>query len=354
MAAAALALCACGPKVPPYVLTRDDCRDVASLVDQGRSTVVAYDAATRHELWRTDAGYADTPPLAHAGLVFVVRTTPVGDHSELRALDPATGEERWARPLERQVRGSAIIPYGPDGVAVPFTSGVWGPYAVFDREGRRSDQPWTIISGVRVPLPEDPSRQGLLIISRNEVGLVDPASGATIWRAKVPALAGPGTDLDDSAVQLVDDVVVITTRGAPTGISGIDERTGTVLWTYSGGGLLELAGVERSPTAVVVQEGPAAHGLDPRSGQVLWTTTDRQEVDRHLSATDAPPSRPRPDRWEPPSGPDRTDRAVDVDDGRAFVLRHPAAVEGGLGARALDPLCSSGVASTGTTQGPVR
>ena len=341
--------------LPTYSLTAEDCADVWSLVNAGSSTVVAYDVRTAGELWRWDAGYSTIPPLAYAGVVFVVRTDPSGARSAIAALDPATGGELWARPIDGQVEGPYLLPYGTDSIAVALTS--WsGPYAVFDVQGRRSEQTWQPVTGSILPLPDDPSRIGRLAVSRNQIELVDPDSGTTKWVASVPPLAGPETDIDIDVLP-AGDVLVVRSHGVPTGVSGIDARTGAVLWTHADSGLIDLIGLERSsPRSVVIAGSAGTEGLDLQSGEVVWTAADRTDADRHVADSDPVPRRylDGPDRWDTPDGPGRVaGGGVDLDgEGHAFVLRLSDATDNLFGARALVDFCAEPGASTSSTEQP--
>ncbi len=346
---------ACAQDPPTYSLTAEDCADVRSLVDAGSSTVVAYDVRSEAELWRWDAGYSTIPPLAYAGVVFVVRTEPSRARSAIAALDPSTGSELWAQPIDGQVEGPYLLPYGTDSIAVALTS--WnGPYAVVDVHGRRSEQTWQPITGSTLPLPDDPSRTGRLAVSRNQIELVDPDSGTTEWVASVPPLAGPATDIDIDVLP-AGEVLVVRSHGVPTGVSGIDARTGAVLWTHSDAGLIDLIGLERSsPRSVVIAGSAGTEGLDPRSGEVVWTAADSGEADRRVAGSDSVPSPylDGPDRWDPPDGPGRVvGGGVDLDgEGHAFVLRLSDATDDRFGARALVDFCAEPGASTSSTERP--
>lgn len=309
----------CSNTAPPYALTRQDCDDIVSFVDAGRERLVAYDLASGREIWSTDGGFGSIPPATRAGIVYMVRTAPAADRTELLAFDAATGAQRWSSTLDGSARGPFFVSYGKDSVAVATTT-YNGPFAVLRPEGRGPDQPWTLVTGTEVALGKDGNRRGRLFVSRNEISLVDPDEGTEVWRSAIPALAGPGTDINIDMLA-VDDVIIVPTRGLPTGVSGVDAATGHVLWTsQSPPSGVELLGAHASPQLVVVR-------ADGRDGVVLDAKTGQRVVaPKNEDSLEVKPRRYSDSvrsGWTPPPAPGRVVGAATDNKGRGFVLRGP-------------------------------
>jgi outer membrane protein assembly factor BamB len=163
-------------------------------------------------------------------------------------------------------------------------------------------------------------------VSRNQLALVDPDTGAELWRSEVPALAGEGTDIDIDMLT-IGDVLVVPTRGLPGGVSGVDVSSGRVLWTYRADRGVELVGARSAPAPVVVlANGKDGLVLDARTGQPTAdkTLADQLDVKPHRYFDDPQPS------WTPPGGVGRTAAYVADDQDRGFVLRvaEPGASDG--------------------------
>ncbi|GAA2400768.1 outer membrane protein assembly factor BamB family protein [Nonomuraea africana] len=103
--------------------------------DSPYSMMLAYDALTGKEIWRTYLdGDAESHPTVHGGRVYL--TTGVG---RVYALDAATGKVAWETIDAEQVTGTTVRRYGRAG----------GPVSVFDLPGGRAVAVYHEWDGVR-------------------------------------------------------------------------------------------------------------------------------------------------------------------------------------------------------------
>jgi outer membrane protein assembly factor BamB len=340
--ASAMGVIACGGP-PPYALTDDDCAEVAAALDRVRQRVVAYDSSGEERLWELDAGLWAPDVLAAHGLLFSTRASLDGRRVELQAVDPSTGAIRWSRDVGGGELGTAafttrLVPYGSASVAVALRHE--GPYAVFDLGGNRTEQAWRVMDEPVVPLPDGSGRDGRLVTSRNHVQLVDPDRGERLWEATVAAAAGPETDIGD--VHLVEGVLLVVTRGEPTGVTAIDQATGTVLWDHVDDGLVAVVAVDRTtPPSVTVTTEAHTTTFDLTTGAIRST---REPSEADLTAGDleliTDPTDPG-DPWMPPESVGRVLAATRDDDGRIFVVPVRSTDTGDRALVALVDTCAS-------------
>jgi hypothetical protein len=164
--------------------------------------VIAYDLASRKELWATPIG----PPHGDGG----PRCTPtidgkltyaLGTDGDLACLETATGKVRWQKNFDRDFGGRMM-------------SG-W----------RYSESP--LIDGDKVVCT--PGGPDATIVA------LDKATGETIWKCRVPKLGDRGKDgaaytsMVSAKIAGVKQYVQLIGRGAV----GVDADTGKFLWGYN-------------------------------------------------------------------------------------------------------------------------
>ena len=204
-------------------------------------------------LWSAPVGEGFGGPAISGGKVYLLdRDEKVGD--TLRVFDFATGKELWtfaySAPGTFMFPGSRTTPT-VDGDRV-YTSGPLGDLHAIDTTSREADLAQEHLEGFRRrPQPpqwalvQHPLIYGNLLIvapQTQEAGVVayDKLTGDLKWKS--PALSGtPGyVQPDDREVGGEDHLAMITAsvgrgRNARDGsVTGLDPRTGRVLWTYKG------------------------------------------------------------------------------------------------------------------------
>lgn len=212
--------------------------------DDAESALVALDAESGDELWRTslDGDHLLAPTVAD-GTVFVVSAATMDNDGDLYAVDAETGTVRW-----RATTGSTGI-----------GSGAAPPVAVADGT----------------------------VFTANENGLAafDAESGEELWQADTNYLKGNY----ENAPTVVDGTVFVGTggRGADAPFYALDAEDGSIRWTYrpthANGN--ELTG---SWTSATVAGGNLVAGfqindfgtsgyyaLDPEDGSVVWFAENR-------------------------------------------------------------------------------
>lgn len=217
-----------------------------SFHDQPNMTIVAYDFATGHEVWRTVPG----PMLSKHGYcssVLPYRDTIILNSDQdgdgyLVALDQATGKERWrtARPHNTRSYCAPLI---------------------------------TEVNG----------RKQLVLSGSLSVAAYDPDTGKLIW-----IIDGPTEQFVSSPIHL--EGVIFMTYGFPKrGICAIDPTgEGNVTKTHvrfnleraSRGGYVPSP-VASGPLAFVVNDEGMGSCADPRTGREIWL----QRLGRHHSAS---------------------------------------------------------------------
>ncbi|MGD9645141.1 MAG: PQQ-binding-like beta-propeller repeat protein [Pirellulales bacterium] len=194
--------------------------------------------------WRVELGPSYSGPVVSDSLVFVTETVE-RDREVVRALDRATGAERW------QVSW-------PGAMTVPFFAKANGDWI---RATPAFDGRSLYVAGMRDVLVA-----------------IDVASGTIRWR--VDFVEQLGTPLPDfgfvSSPLVVDDCVYVQ---AGASVCKLDKASGKILWRAleDGGGTFgsafssprigELAGRQQ----LLVQTRTKLAGLDPERGEVLWS-----------------------------------------------------------------------------------
>jgi outer membrane protein assembly factor BamB len=204
-------------------------------------------------LWTTPVGLGFGGPAVSGGKVYLLdRNEEVGD--KLRVFDFATGKELWSfdykAPGAFMFAGSRTTPT-IDGDLV-YTSGPMGDLYAISTTTRKpvwQKNIWKDFGGgaelPRWAIVQNPLVYGdLLIVAPQtpQTGVVayDKKTGALKWKS--PALSGVPGYVSPSIIKVAgeDHVVMITGsvgrgRTARDGsVSGLDPRSGKVLWTYTG------------------------------------------------------------------------------------------------------------------------
>lgn len=259
------------------------------------------DGTVRWSVATTGGGQSVTDtaaPLHAGGLVLAV----TADSKAVRALDPATGEQRWERELPEGARvlpvGPAVLMASPNGKVTaldPATGGIrWtrqvGSLGSVWRAGQDA-------AGGAALYAATPSGDG----RSTQLSAVDPASGTVTWQLRTPGLAEP-VGVAAGAMHLLE----LDTRSRAHGVLRVDLRTRAVrqtpflapmlqaeasvgadgvVYVFGASGALAAVGADaetwRLETGVSAASRPVSDG-----GRVFLTA-----VDGRLLAVDAGPGR---------------------------------------------------------------
>lgn len=182
--------------------------------DGGGSILVALDTRTGSERWRISlgSGFPRVPsgPFLGDGLVVLVLADGTGT-ADLLGIDPATGVTVW----------TTAVPAGGVAVDDDVVVGAGGPITAYDRA--TGAPRWSIpgSGGYSDPVIGD----GVVVVP-SDAGLValDLESGEEAWRTTDTLPGVPGG--------VEDGILVHGGQDDPT--TGVDVRTGEVLWTQPG------------------------------------------------------------------------------------------------------------------------
>ena len=182
--------------------------------DGGGSILVALDTRTGSERWRISlgSGFPRVPsgPFLGDGLVVLVLADGIGT-ADLLGIDPATGVTVW----------TTAVPAGGVAVGDDVVVGAGGPITAYDRA--TGAPRWSIpgSGGYSDPVIGD----GVVVVP-SDAGLValDLESGEEVWRTTDTLPGVPGG--------VEDGILVHGGQDDPT--TGVDVRTGEVLWTQPG------------------------------------------------------------------------------------------------------------------------
>jgi outer membrane protein assembly factor BamB len=169
--------------------------------DEGSQFVLAFDLASRKELWATRIGppHSDGPrstPTVDGELLYAV-----GTDGDLACLETATGKIRWQKSFARDFGGKMMS--------------MW----------KFSESP--LVDGDQVVCT--PGGQDATIVALNK------KTGEVIWKCAVPSLGDRGKDgagytsMVAAEIDGVRQYVQILGRGA----AGVDAKTGKFLWGYN-------------------------------------------------------------------------------------------------------------------------
>lgn len=197
-----------GPSYSGPVVSADSVFTTAT-VDKKVEVVTAFDRATGRERWRTKWEGSLTVPFFAARNGSWVRATPAldggtlyvaGMRDVLVALDAATGKERWRTDFVKEY-GTAPPDFGfvcsplvgPDGVYVQAGGGL----AKVDKAtGKVLWRALTDGGGMMGSAFSSPvfakldGREQLLVQTRTKLAGVDPTDGRVLWSRMVPAFRG--------------------------------------------------------------------------------------------------------------------------------------------------------------------
>lgn len=237
--------------------------------------LTAVDPATGAVAWCADAGRADaTVAVVEAGPGQVVVSAQDGARSLLRALDTATGRERWR--VNYEAHDGRTAPVRAGGMVVAYVVPAEGGRSrlqAFDAATGAPD--WTAPSELPSALAGGP-RAVVVATAYGDVPgvtLLDPADGRPRWTTP---LATKGL----FRASVLDRGTLVAVRGVPGEVLLLDTATGAPRWSVPGsavdgdadgrflpvGGGLAFSGRERLGV------------LDPATGAVTATPTDGEEL----------------------------------------------------------------------------
>ena len=198
-----------------------------------------------HKRWRIELGPSYSGPVVAGDTVFVTETRDQ-QTEHVRALDRATGRERWQASWE----GSMKVPF------FAASNGSWIRSTPCVDEGR------VYVAGMRDVLV-----------------CLDAGSGREIWRTDfMQALESPLPSFGFVSSPLVIGGHVYVQAGS--GFVKLDKATGRIVWRVldDDGGMMGSAFSSPYPATlggvpqILVQTRDALAGVDPAKGTVLWKT----------------------------------------------------------------------------------
>jgi len=203
------------------------------------------DQSRLERLWRVDLGPSYSGPVVAGDLVIVTETRDAKTE-HVRALDRATGKERWHVEWE----GSMSVPF------FAASNGSW------IRSTPCVDGDRVYVAGIR----------DMLIC-------LEAATGKEIWRIDFMAALEsplPAFGFVSSPLVIGDHVYV----QAGSGFVKLEKATGKVVWRTldDGGGMMGSAFSSPYPATIggvfqiLVQTREELAGIDPENGTVLWKT----------------------------------------------------------------------------------
>ena len=203
------------------------------------------DQSRLERLWRVDLGPSYSGPVVAGDLVIVTETRDAKTE-HVRALDRATGQERWLVEWE----GSMSVPF------FAASNGSW------IRSTPCVDGDRVYVAGMR----------DLLVC-------LEAATGKEIWRVDFTAALEsplPAFGFVSSPLVIGDHVYV----QAGSGFVKLEKATGKVVWRTldDGGGMMGSAFSSPYPATIggvfqiLVQTREELAGIDPENGTVLWKT----------------------------------------------------------------------------------
>jgi len=203
------------------------------------------DQSRLERLWRVDLGPSYSGPVVAGDLVIVTETRDAKTE-HVRALDRATGKERWHVEWE----GSMSVPF------FAASNGSW------IRSTPCVDGDRVYVAGIR----------DMLIC-------LEAATGKEIWRIDFMAALEsplPAFGFVSSPLVIGDHVYV----QAGSGFVKLEKATGKVVWRTldDGGGMMGSAFSSPYPATIggvfqiLVQTREELAGIDPENGTVLWRT----------------------------------------------------------------------------------
>jgi outer membrane protein assembly factor BamB len=202
---------------------------------KGSFSVAAYDAATGEQLWNkrvmdTQTAGIDIQPTLFDGQV-LISTVPIstagiytpGDRGILKALDQATGEERWRFDTikDPDFWGNADVNSG---------GGAWFPPAIDIDAGRVF---WAIANPAPFPgtveFPNGTSRSGENLYTNSTLAL-DVRTGAYEWHHQTVPHDLFDRDLIHTMLTEVDGVPAVVSTGKEGRVWAYRRDTGKLLW----------------------------------------------------------------------------------------------------------------------------
>jgi len=201
--------------------------------------------------WRYDSGGEITSTDAVAdGLIFFT-----GKRGDLFAVDAATGELRWQKPLGDYVLGSS--PAVVDGAVY-----VSGGFMLYSFEAETGKERWTL--PIQYAAQSSPTVSGGMVYVASQDGRlygVDTKTGKQEWAYDAdglifssPAASGP--------------LVYIGTDGGQ--VHAVSAESGSRVWKVDVGGTIFASPAISGNTLIVTGSGAAVVALDTKNGSEIW------------------------------------------------------------------------------------
>lgn len=209
------------------------------------------DADDGSPLWRAPA--VEHPPLVRDGTAYVAD----GDADALRALDAASGDERWAVPVDGEPAPPSMYP------GRPLVFGVGETVHAVDPETRETVWTRDVFGEVLGHAPVFMGHSVVAATAAGEVSLLrlDDGNGVRRWRLPASPVAPPSADTDS---------VYVSCRNGTTYALGDDSAPrGGVLWTADTG--WAERGIAVAAGQVVVADGSTLTAVDAESGETRFT-----------------------------------------------------------------------------------
>lgn len=225
--------------------------DGAIVVATDGGEVVAFEADTGDERWRTDVGRRGVASL----LRLDGRVLALADDGHVEALDPASGASQWQARVSPPSAGAALV---GDRLVVPTARG-----RLVALDASTGAGGWTLAladTTVRFGEPVEAGETRLLVgATDRQVRLVDAATGAVVW------------SVDVGAVVLAAALVARDADSAPIAYVGTHGRRvvalrlsdGATVWEGRTGGRVKTAPVAAGSCLLVYAEPRHVHCFRP-------------------------------------------------------------------------------------------
>ena len=224
-----------------------------------RSTLVAIDAASRHELWRRQlTDVSTTGPTVDGGLVVVG-----ADDGTVTAFDLASGKVRWHQDLGDVV--DTPIAAAADVVYVSVHSNSRQRPSVVALQEATGEDVWRYTpntSGLVAGAPSVVSGTMYVTLADGTVRAVATDTGIERWVSKLNAGAVGGPPAVSG-----DAVVVVDTRGE---VYRLDPATGARRWDFALNTPVYGPAVITGSAVLIAEGSGELSALDPATGDRVW------------------------------------------------------------------------------------
>lgn len=265
------------PVVLPRPVLNAEWRQPGGNASKSMGHVDAGDALT--EIWSTSIGSGGddeaallTQPLVVGGLVLTLDS-----EADLRALDPATGEERWQRDLRPDGEDDAVYPGGitSDGTTVYAATGYGEAIAFSIADGAEL---WRVrLPGPVRGAPAISDGRLFVVTLENRTVALSTQDGARLWEHQ--GIAELASLLGGAAPAVAGSTVLVPYSSGE--LFALRVETGRVVWLENLSSLRALDAISRladirgNPVidrdlALAVSHAGRMAAIDMRSGRRVW------------------------------------------------------------------------------------